>query len=186
MPATLANRRFERKPRRTTSRALKTWGKVRTWVASSSIIRPSESSPITGKKLSRRRMFSWRTLFPGRVRAQVVGKCIENRECPLGREVENVRVLLLEDRSGTLERAGVLRAERGLHVARGRRDVREHDHRGPLGTVTPVVSWPTDNVMVLPPSRCLLLSPLEPYPTIFRLQSSRRSDRPSPAARTTA
>ncbi|MFC5041899.1 hypothetical protein [Ornithinimicrobium kibberense] len=60
MPATLANSRFDRKPRRTTSRALNTCGNVSTLEASSWIIRPSVSSPKMGKKFSNVRMFSRR------------------------------------------------------------------------------------------------------------------------------
>lgn len=67
------------------------------------------------------------------VRVEVVGEGVEDRQGALGGEVEDVGVLLLEDGPAALERARVLRTERGLHVQRGRGDVREHDDGGPLG-----------------------------------------------------
>ena len=97
MPDTLANSRFDRKPRRTTSRALNTCGNVSTWAASSSIMRPSVSSPRTGKKLSSRRMFSCRIAgSTGGFGCEVVGERVEDRQRALGGEVEDVGVLLLE------------------------------------------------------------------------------------------
>ena len=97
MPATFANSRFDRNPRRTTSRALNTCGKVSTWEASSSIIRPSASSPRTGKKFSSRAdvLLPHRRVTGG-VGAQVVGERVEDRQRALGCEVEDVGVLLLE------------------------------------------------------------------------------------------
>ena len=58
------------------------------------------------------------------VRVQVVGERVEDRQRALGREVEDVGVLLLEHVPGTLEGAGVLRPERRLHVLRRRGQVR--------------------------------------------------------------
>ena len=67
------------------------------------------------------------------VRVQVVGEGVEDRQRALGREVEDVRVLLLEHVPGTLEGAGVLRPERRLHVLGRGGQVGQHDDRGPLG-----------------------------------------------------
>ena len=73
------------------------------------------------------------SLVAGGVREQVVGECVEDRQRALGREVEDVRVLLLEHVPGTLEGARVLRPERRLHVLGRGGQVGQHDDRGPLG-----------------------------------------------------
>ena len=56
-----------------------------------------------------------------RVRGEVVGERVEDGQRALGGEVEDVGVVLLEHRVVAAdERARVLRAERRLHVERGR------------------------------------------------------------------
>ena len=144
MPATFANSRFERNPRRTTSRALNTCGNVSTWEASSSIIRPSASSPRTGKKFSSVRMFSCRTPVARGVRVQVVGERVARAKskmyafcfwntCPARSKVHG----FCARNAACMYWAGEDRLDSMMTAVHS-------------GTVTPVASCPTDSVMVLP------------------------------------
>ena len=134
MPATLANSRFDRNPRRTTSRALNTCGNVRTCEASSSIIRPSASSPRTGKKFSSVRMFSCRTAWsPEGFGCRLLAKASKIFSVRSGAKSKMYAFCFWNTVPGALEGAGVLRPERRLHVLRRRRQVGQHDDRRPLG-----------------------------------------------------
>ena len=188
MPATFANSRFDRKPRRTTSRALNTCGKVSTWEASSSIIRPSASSPRTGKKFSSVRMFSCRT--PGSpegfgcrllakaskivsvrsgAKSKMYAFCFWNT-CPARSKVQG----FCARNAACMYWAGEDRSDSMMTAVHS-------------GTVTPVVSCPTDRVMVLPSdfsaSAMAVRTLSSDLPTATGSVSS--SERPSPAARMT-
>lgn len=82
---------------------------------------------------------------------QVVREGVEDRRCAFGREVKDVGVLLLEHLPAALERAGVLRRNAACMYRAGEDRSDSMITAVHSGTVTPVVSCPTDRVIVLPP-----------------------------------
>jgi len=80
---------------------------------------------------------------------QIVGEGVEDRQRALRREVEDVPLSFWKTARCARKYKGSAPGKPPACTAPGGQ-VRQHDDAVHSGTVTPVVSWPTDRVMVLP------------------------------------